>query len=142
MSVLIDGNLVATMAFQFANNVAITGGTINVTNGIVTSQTVPINPITLSSNYILSWRDSGQVLTFSNTNSTIININNTVGVGFRTILTQLNTGSVQVVAGANVVISPRTGVNNTITVINGSMSVFAYAQNSAGLYVITDGSIS
>lgn len=135
----------AVAAFANANAaLARTGGTlsgvltstqnVNATNfnatGSVNATSIMITPITSNTNYILSNRDNGNVVTFSNANTTLVNVNNTLSIGFRTILTQIGTGNVKVQAGANVTVNPVSGVNSQIASQWASASLFCYAANS------------
>lgn len=108
-----------------------------VTSGVVNSAILMVQPIASNANFILRPDHSGQVITFSHTGVALINVNNTLSVGFRTILTQINTGNVKVQAGANVTINPTSGSNNQISIKFGSVSLFCYAPNT----FILDGSL-
>lgn len=133
-------------AFTNANNaLARTGGTITgslvvnnnvtganiVTSGSVNSSSILVTPITSAANYILSQRDNGNVVTFANAGATtLVNVNNTLSVGFRTVLTQIGSGNVQVQAGANVTINPASGILNQIASRYSSAVLFCYAANT------------
>lgn len=108
-----------------------------VASGVVNSAIIGVVPITPNTNYILSMRDSGQVITFANANTTVVNVNSGLPIGFRTVLTQIGAGSVTIRAGAGVTLNARIGSNNTILSQFGSASLFCYATNA----FILDGSI-
>ncbi len=109
-----------------------------VTSGAVNSSVILVNPIVAGTNYILTMKDSGTVITFANANTTLVNVNNNLVVGFRAILTQIGTGAVKIQAGAGVTLNPRIGSNNTTISQFSSASIFCYATNT----FIIDGSIS
>lgn len=117
----------------FVGNVTAIGNITSnnlIVTGTVNSSAIIINPITSSINYILSNRDNGATVTFSNSSQTFINVNSTLNIGFRCILTQIGTGNVIIQSGSNVTIHPVFGIKNQIAYQYGSASLFCYSANS------------
>ncbi len=120
-SIVTTGNVLSVTGNVSANNL--------VTSGSLASQSIRIAQITANA-YTLQPSDSGVTLVFSNANAITVNVNSNLNIGFRTMLTQVNTGAVTIVAGNNVTLNPRTGSFNQISSIYGSASIFCYASNT------------
>lgn len=130
-----------------AGNTSVTGnvsttGAINGTNlnlsGSVNSATIRVTFWPGNNDYVLTTSDSGRTIFFNNNNPTFVNVSPNLPLGFRTILTSVNTGPVTIrSATANVVIHPRIGTQNQITGTWASASLVCHNVNS----FILDGSI-
>jgi hypothetical protein len=132
---------------NIANNASVTGNlnsTANVTannivvSGSVNSASIRTSIIAANTDYILSSSDSGKTIFFNNSLPTFVNVGTNLFVGFRTILTSVNTGLVTIrVSSPTVTLHPRIGTQNQITGTYASASIVCYSSNT----FILDGSI-
>lgn len=124
-----------------ANGIGTTfGGNVTTTNiNAQYANVAAFRNTTLTSNntYVLSPSDSGTVIFYNNSQPVFINVNSNLFVGFRTVVTQVNSGSVTFRVGPNVIMNPRIGTLNQITGIWASASLACYGANT----FILDGSI-
>lgn len=129
-----------TGTLAVANNMNISGNIVSgniISSGVVSSAKIKQTLINSNNTYTLSSNDNGTNLYFNSFNPTIVSVPPGLTLGFRTILTQVNTGSVTVVAGSGVTIHPRTGTQNQIVGQYASASLVLYATNT----FILDGAI-
>lgn len=134
---------------SIANNTNITGNVtasinINAQNltltGTVNSASIRITHYNANTDYILSMADSGSTIFFDNSNPTFVNVaaSPILTVGFRVLLTSVNTGLVTIRGTTPAVtIHPRIGTLNQITGTYATASLVCYSVNS----LILDGSI-
>lgn len=119
----LDANGVGTI---FGGNITAT----SVTATYVNATTLSVNTLNTGGTYILSSKDSGTVIYYNNSQPLFINVNSSLYIGFRAVVTQVNSGIVTFRAGPNVLLNARTGTLNQIASIWSSASVVGYAPNS------------
>ena len=137
-----SSGLPSNVALLAANSATYLSSNINFGNssGIFTSGTVGSAYILVNSqtaNYTLANSDSGKVLTFSNSGTSVtVTVPNNLPVGFRTLITKVGAANVVIANNAGVVLGSRTG-NYTLANTYGSVSLF----QANSVLAIVDGSI-
>lgn len=125
----VNGNITSTGTFI--------GKNLNL-SGSVNSASIRTTFWTPNTDYVLTSTDSGSTIFFNNNNPTFVNVGSNLSLGFRTILTSINTGLVTIRSStANVTIHARIGTQNQITGTWASASIICFGPNS----FILDGSI-
>lgn len=126
----LDANGVGT---SFGGSITATG----ISAQYVNATTLSVSTLTTGGTYVLSQKDSGTVIYYNNSQPLFVNVNSNLYVGFRTVVTQVNSGSVTFRAGPNVLLNTRTGTLNQIAAVWSSASIVGYAPGA----FILDGNI-
>ena len=88
--------------------------------------------------YILQPTDSGLTIICSNTTQINVNVNSTLSIGFRCLVTSINTGNVAIITGPGVTINPTFVGSNKVSAQYNTVSLYCYQSNT----FILDGAIA